>query len=273
MSGLPTSSHNAEFIFYHPPTSVDSAQESNVQDTVTNPHKSRRKTTSFVSTTPAIDSNTARRPVGRPRGSGYKQVAQKEIERQKRDNPAPYAAVGLTVPASSSSSSTWKEIMAQPANCADSLSNKPLLHTLSSVRYDSKLTSLSSTSATNPLSPDLCQQPNTVHPHANVLERAQEASSFVQVAEPSVLELPSVSNLAQSLSQLVDLDEDWILKNSVDSLMAEGIGENDLDADEDENDPDRDESEMDGDSPAGPTTDASSAQKKSPRRPYPTWFL
>ncbi|KAJ3816684.1 hypothetical protein F5880DRAFT_1494027, partial [Lentinula raphanica] len=161
--------------------------------------------------------------------------------------------------------------MAQPANRATSSSNTSSLNTLSSIPYESNLTSLS-TLAPNPSSPKSDQQPTVSHSHTTVLERAQEASSSVHQTQPNVLESPSISNLAQSLSQLIDLDEDRIIENSVDSLIAEGIGENDLDTDEDENDPDRDESETDSNSPAGPTLDAASSQKNSPRRPYPTWF-
>ncbi|KIK65218.1 hypothetical protein GYMLUDRAFT_240515 [Collybiopsis luxurians FD-317 M1] len=284
----PLSSHSSEpfsqLIFYEP-------SAIHIQDTNTEAGGESWKsgwpkgTKSFTPFIPAINNNAAKHPVGRPQGTGYKQLAQKEIGRQKCDNPAPYAAVGLTVPATGSSPSTWKEIMRQPFQGVASSSNTVPLNTLSSVLYQPNSTPSLLIPLPDQSSPNANQQlpgfSTTLSSHTTVLECAQKASSSAtdNGNASEALEFPSVSNLAQSLLHLIDLDEDQIIENSVDSLIAEGIGENDTDEDEDVDDGYKFEKDNEQLDPPKDTTSHSSASLSTPEQrqkrtlcPYPTWF-
>ncbi|KIK59019.1 hypothetical protein GYMLUDRAFT_262146 [Collybiopsis luxurians FD-317 M1] len=281
MSALPSSFRTSEnfpqFLFYQPSSS--SAAPAQIINSEEKPRKPGRPkgSRSFTPYVPSINSDL-KRPVGRPRGTGHKQLAEKEIERQKCENPAPYAAVGLTVPATGSTTSTWGEIFRQPTlHCKGishpasllSPSNIVLSRSLPSVPYQSNsvlsssLTLLPNQSNLN-ADPPLCG-PSSVSSssRSTVVERAQYASSATEAGRSSeTSKLPSISNLTESFAHLIDLDEDEIAENSVDSLLAEGIGEDDIGEDEDE----QEDEEHTG------TEDETSHRRKWTLRPYPTWF-
>ncbi|KIK65879.1 hypothetical protein GYMLUDRAFT_257821 [Collybiopsis luxurians FD-317 M1] len=281
MSALPSSFRTSEnfpqFLFYQPSSS--SAASAQIINSEEKPRKPGRPkgSRSFTPYVPSVNSDL-KCPVGCPRGTGHKQLAEKEIERQKRENPAPYAAVGLTVPATGSTTSTWGEIFRQPTlHCKGisqpasllSPSNIILSRSLPSVPYQSNsvlsssLTSLPNQSNLN-ADPPLCG-PSSVSSssRSTVVERAQYASSATEAGRSSeTSELPSISNLAESFVHLIDLDEDEIAENSIDSLLAEGIGEDDIGEDEDE----QEDEECTG------TEDETSHRRKWTLQPYPTWF-
>ncbi|KAF9067179.1 hypothetical protein BDP27DRAFT_1423053 [Rhodocollybia butyracea] len=64
----------------------------------------------------AEEESVPKQSVGWPRGSGHKQKAQKEAERQRRLNPASYQPTGLVVPGTSVNASTWDVLMHPPSS-------------------------------------------------------------------------------------------------------------------------------------------------------------
>ncbi|KAJ3753482.1 hypothetical protein EV360DRAFT_74483 [Lentinula raphanica] len=212
----------------------------------------------FTQYLPRTEDKVSKRPVGRPRGSGYRQQARKEIERQRRDNPPSYSGVGLT--------HTNTSTLSLSSSSSPSPSSSSQVYQSD---HNAEVPNSTSTISSNVL------------PANNILERAQRAASLTNNKnDPEVVELPHLPNPADSFLHLIDLDEDQIIENSFDSLTAEGIGDDDMDAGEDDED-DSDEYVKDDESLEAfedeATSDSGTAseqgQKKRPeRRPYPAWF-
>ncbi|KAJ3771294.1 hypothetical protein FB446DRAFT_691023, partial [Lentinula raphanica] len=279
-----------QFVFYQPEAASSAASASSTTPTDFDNGKSRKRgrpkgAKSFTRYLPGAEAS--KRPIGRPRGSGHRQQAQKEIERQRCENPPSYAGVGLVVPASSPNPSSWDEIMQRPVSNqartsgppTPSLSNNHV--TLSSVPSASNtLRSSSSNQVTesdhNPGVPTAsATSPFNSLISNNILERAQRAATLTEnSSDPEIIELPNLPHLPDSFLHLIDLDEDQIIENSLDSLTAEGIGDDDMDIGDDEDD---DEYEQEDERAEVSEVDPAVAskeqeQKKKSERPYPTWF-
>ncbi|KIK53594.1 hypothetical protein GYMLUDRAFT_250296 [Collybiopsis luxurians FD-317 M1] len=286
----PLDTSSTRFLLYKPPDG-----SSPVQTEVCNPQPSQKrrrpKGSSVAQKCLSEMGDTVQKcPVGRPKGTGYKQKAQRATEKKNLANPPLYAPIGLVIPGTGPNPSTWDAIMQLRTSNANETSQHPKdSEPLPSNTHNSPiLLSYATQTAPNADSSDSSHilylpdshQSSTVieqsptHPaiissHNSVVEHAQCVASSVNVestTEPSQpLRSPNIKS--ESLLHLVDLDEDELLENCVDSLIAEGIGEDNMSEDENDNENSEIETREEG-------LDSSAQEQKSKRvsHPYPSWF-
>ncbi|KIK55783.1 hypothetical protein GYMLUDRAFT_248378 [Collybiopsis luxurians FD-317 M1] len=286
----PSDTSSTRFLLYKPPDGSSPVQ-TEVCDPQPSQKRGRPKGSSVAQKYLSEMGDTVqKRPVGRPKGTGYKQKAQRATEKKNLANPPPYAPIGLVVPGTGPNPSTWDAIMQSRTSNANETSQHPKdSEPLPSNTHNSSiLSSYATQTAPNADSSDSSHilylpdshQSSTVieqsptHPaiissHNSVVERAQRVASSVNVestTEPS--QPPRSPNIeSESLLHLVDLDEDELLENCVDSLIAEGIGEDDMSEDENDDENSEIETREEG-------LDSSAQEQKSKRvsHPYPSWF-
>ncbi|KAF9066533.1 hypothetical protein BDP27DRAFT_1423780 [Rhodocollybia butyracea] len=173
-----------------------------------------------------------KRPVGRPQGSGHRQQVERDLARQRRDTPASYQPIGLGVPGTSSGSNalTWDTLMHRNPSSSTMCSplavssppEQPSTLLIHSEHVPSKNISMSSLSS------------------HTVLEHMQASLSTEVESDPDVItHVPSIVSDPECPSHPVCMDDDKMLEDQIDSLMAEGIGEDSLG--EENSEEDRDE--------------------------------
>ncbi|KAJ3764892.1 hypothetical protein FB446DRAFT_795597 [Lentinula raphanica] len=301
MSSL--NNQSTQFLYYQPNNSASSQHVNMPRTTAETQHraigrpKGPQVAPKFIL---PVKETMPKRSVGRPRGSGHKQKAEKEAERQRQLNPQPHQPVGLVIPATSSNPSSWDMLMQprstsstfhqsapSPLNPTPTVSNR----TSSNSQLLSKLTLAeppTTETSTDMLSANsesaMCIDSASIMPSGlsssrrTVLARAQAITSSDVENHPKLPRVePDPESLLHSIiTDNLDINND---EDAIDSLIAEGIGEDDMgEASEDEGEFEEDEDGFEADEDHGNKSsprDASSEQqpkKKTIRKPYPAWF-